>query len=241
MKFNNPRFYMFSLSLRVFVLSFVCLLPCFAQKQDFIKAEFITLAWDADIAELWYQAADGNHKLDVYTRGFTSPVLYNGPSSIFLYDKEDDLKLLPEKRPAPKAVAKLPPAGGAFLLLFTIKDQANQTLNVQVINNGTDGFPAGAYRVFNLTKESSQVNMDNKIVPIGVGSVSIIRPDKGDDVRDMGVKIALGDKVVYSSIWGHEESRRATVFIVPSPEALNGVIVKRFNQAVLPPRQPANP
>lgn len=204
-----------------------------AQEEDFIQVEFITLSWKGNIKNLWFMSKEGHRKLDVYERDFTMPEIYTGPPIIRFYEDEAALDLPPEDRPEPSALAKLPASGGKILLMFAPKGSEENSWTVRVLDNSPATFPPGAYRVMNLGTSALRIALDRKVTPVKANSLAIVRPDRSDEVRDMPVQIAEGNKMVFSSIWGHQEDRRTTVFIIPDPNARNGIGVRRFYQAVI--------
>jgi len=207
------------------------------QAPDPVKAELITLGWEANVSNLWFMSKEGPRELNAYERGFSSPEQYIGPPEIAFYGDRTALSLPPEKRPTPIALAKLSPKGGQFLLILSRKPAADEGWDVRVIDNSAANFPAGAYRVMNLTKLAVQVALDKKITPLAGPGVTIINPSAGASSRDISFGVAVGNEVVYSSAWGYRDTRRTTVFIVTDPESRGGINVRRFYQAVIPSEQ----
>ena len=205
------------------------------QEKNFVKAELVTLSWQSNIKNLWFQAKEGLRKLDVYERDFTMPEEYTGPLVIQFYSDEATLRLPPKERPAPQAIAKLPASGGKVLLIFAPKPQGEIGWAVRVLDNSPVNFPPGAYRFMNLTQDPIQVALDQKVAPVKANSLTIIRPNRGEEVRDMPAQIGVGKNVVFSSIWGHREDRRTTVFVISDPNGRNGLGIRRFYEPVIKP------
>ena len=210
-----------------------------AQNPDPVKAEFITLGWEANASNLWFMSKEGPRELNAYERGFSNPETYIGPPEILFYADKAVLSQPPEKRPKPVALAKLPPKGGELLLILTRKIVAEEGWDVRVIDNSSTDFPGGAFRVMNLTKTPVQVALEKKITPLAGPGIAILVPSAGESARDISFGVAAGDELVYSSVWGYRDTRRTTVFIVADPEARGGINVRRFYQAVISNEQPA--
>lgn len=201
------------------------------QTSELVSAKLTTLSWENNIKNLWYQAKDGPRSMEAYSRGLTTPVAYTGPGVIRFHPDAETLALPPEVRPAPIATATLPATGGELLLVFTPAGNDKPGWDVRVIGNSTDDFPLGAYRFFNFTPNTLRVALDKTVESVGSFSSFIVRPAGGEPVRDISVMTALGNKIIYSSIWGHEEKRRANVFILPDPQGRNGISVRQFYQS----------
>lgn len=206
----------------------------FAQAPESVSAKIITLSWNDNIKELWYQTKDGPMEMEASSRGLTSPVEYTGPAVIHFHPNKEIFSLPPEERPAPRAIARLPQTGGDVLFIFTSKEDPKSGWNIRVVDNSPKNFPPGTYRFLNLTDKPLHIALDGTIGSVRATSTAIIRPPKGEDVRGMNARIALGTDIIYSSIWGHEEKRRGNVFIVPDPYGRNGINVRQFYQAFVP-------
>jgi len=202
-----------------------------ARDPEPVSAQLRTLSWNSNIKDLWYQSDAGPERMEAYERDFTMPVEYIGPQVIRFYASENDLSLPPEDRPDPVAVARLPANGGAVLLLFVPKDDAEKGWNVAVIDDSRAGFPNGSYRFFNMTNQPIRVALDRQRESIPATSSAIMRLPSGDANRDIPVLIATGEMTAYSSIWGHTDKRRTTVFVVPDPHGRHGIGLRRFYQA----------
>jgi hypothetical protein len=219
-----------------------CLLLCAvmqgvtrAQVPETIKAEIITLSWEGNIKDLWFQGTKEPQNLDVYESGFTMPTEYSGPSDIVFYKGKAALALSPEKRPPPAAIAKLPKNGGSVLLLFTAIPNNPDKWQVRIFDNSLKNFPPGAYRFFNLTQTPIQVAIDKTFYPpIESNHLSLITSPTGEPVRDIALYIGIGKEIAYSSQWGHRDARRATVFVYPSTRGDGRLEVRKFFQAVIP-------
>lgn len=212
-------------------------LSCIASAQDpaLIKAEIVTLSWNGNIKDLWYQGPKAPEKLDVYESGFTIPFEYKGPANIAFYKDEAALALPPEKRPPPIGIAKLPPNGGSVLLFFTAIANNPDKWEIRTLDNSLKNFPPGAYRFFNLTETPIQVVIDKTFYPpIDSKNFSIIPSPSGEAIRDIALDIVIGKKTAYASQWGHRDVRRATVFVYPSIRGEGRLEVRKFFQAVIP-------
>jgi hypothetical protein len=130
-----------------------------------IKAQIVTLSWEGNIKDLWYQGPKEPEKLDIYESGFTMPFEFTGPPEIAFYKNKADLALPPEKRPPPMAVAKLPSSGGSLLLFFTAIPDKPDHWEIRTLDNSLKNFPPGAYRVFNLTETPIQIAIDKTFYP----------------------------------------------------------------------------
>lgn len=206
-----------------------------AQAPDPIKAEIVTLSWEGNIKDLWFQGNKEPEKLDVYESGFTMPMEYSGPPDIAFYNDKAALALPPEKRPPPTAIAKLPKNGGSVLLFFTPLPNGPDKWEIRTLDNSLKNFPPGAYRFFNLTETPIQVAIDKTFYPpIESKHLSIITSPSGEPIRDIALYIGIGKEIAYSSQWGHRDARRATVFVYPSTRGEGRLEVRKFFQAVIP-------
>jgi len=206
-----------------------------AQDPNTIKAEIVALSWKGKIPGLWFQTKSGPQSLDVYDRGFTSPAEYTGARTIAFHGSAGDLNLPPAQQPEPVAIAQLPERGGQVLFLFTEKSGAKQKWQVQVMDNSMHNLPAGGYRVVNFTKEPYTALFDRTVTPVTASGITIIRPTKQDEVRDLAVQFGRGKQLVYSSVWGHQENRRGTIFLLPGDAGSQFISVRRYFQPVLQP------
>ena len=206
-----------------------------AQEPEKIKAEIVTLSWEGNIKDLWYQGPKETEKIDVYESGFTMPLEYSGPPDIAFYKDRTALALPPEKRPPPTAIARLPENGGSVLLFFTTLPNDPGKWEVRVLDNSIKKFPPGAYRFFNLTETPIQLAINKTFYPpIESRHLSIITPPTGEPIRDIALYIGIGKEIAYSSQWGHRDARRATVFVYPSSRGEGRLEVRKFFQAVIP-------
>ncbi len=200
-----------------------------------IKAEIVTLCWEGNIKDLWYQGNKEPEKVDIYDSGFTIPTEYTGPPDIAFYKEKAALYLPPEKRPPPNAIAKLPKSGGSMLLFFTAIANEPDRWEIRTMDNSLKNFPPGAYRFFNLTETPIQVAIDKTFYPpIESKHLSLIPSPTGEPIRDIALYIGIGKEIAYSSQWGHRDARRATVFVYPSTRGEGRLEVRKFFQAVIP-------
>jgi|GEM_PF-6857667 len=217
------------------ILSLVLPAISSAQAPTPIKAEIVTLSWEGNIKDLWYQGSKAPEKLDVYESGFTMPFEYSGPPNIAFYKDKAVLALDPEKRPPPDAIAKLPKNGGSVMLLFTADPNDSGKWDIRSFDNSLSNFPPGSYRIFNLTDSPIQVAIDKTVNPaIAAKNLAVISPPSGEAIRDIMIQIAMGKNIAYSSQWGHRDVRRATVFISPSTRGEGRLEIRKFFQAVIP-------
>ncbi|MBX3742276.1 MAG: hypothetical protein KF712_14890 [Akkermansiaceae bacterium] len=212
-----------------------------AQEEDFLKAQIVTLSWKGKVDGLWFVTKDGPKTMEAYERGFTAAESYVGPRRIAFHRERSELDLPPEKRPQPVAVATLPAEGGEVLLIFVENPASQDSWKVEVMDNSIKNLPAGGYRVVNMTKDAYSAAFDRDVIAIKASGMTIIRPAKRNDVRDLPVQIARGKQLVYSSIWGHRESQRGTVFLMPGKTEKDFLTIRRYFQPVLQPETAAAP
>lgn len=206
-----------------------------AQAPEPVKAEIITLSWQGNIKDLWFQGPKEPEKFDVYESGFTMPFEYTGPPVIAFYQDKVVFDLPPEKRPPPVAVARLPQTGGSVMLLFTAVPDDSGKWEVRSFDNSLRNFPAGSYRFFNLTDSAIQIAIDRTVnPPIASRSLAVISPPSGETIRDIMLQIGVGKTIAYSSQWGHRDVRRATVFVSSSTRGEGRLEIRKFFQAVIP-------
>jgi hypothetical protein len=211
------------------------------QETAFVKAELVTLSWKGKIANLWYETKEGPRTLDVYERGFTAAESYIGPKELKFYPDRSALDLSPEKRPEPVASAVLPAGGGEFLLIFVERINPAGSWKVEVMDNSVSNLPEGGYRVVNLTKDSYNAYFDREAVAVKASGITVVRPAKRDSVRDLPIQIMKGKQLVYSSIWGHRETQRATVFLMPASPGAQFLTIRRYFQPVVERETAGNP
>ncbi len=212
-----------------------------AQEENFLKAQIVTLSWKGKVDGLWFLTKDGPKALEAYERGFTAAENYVGPRRMAFHKDPAELELPPEKRPQPVAVATLPAEGGEVLLIFVENPGSQASWRIEVMDNSVKNLPAGGYRVVNMTKETYSAAFDRDITPIKASGITIVRPTKRNEVRDMPVQIARGKQLVYSSIWGHRETQRGTVFLMPGKTEKDFLTIRRYFQPVLEPETAAVP
>lgn len=212
-----------------------------AQEESFLKAQIVTLSWKGKVDGLWFLTKDGPKTLEAYERGFTAAESYVGPRRMAFYKHPEELELPPEKRPQPVAVATLPAEGGEILLIFVENPNDRNSWRVEVMDNSIGNLPAGGYRVVNMTKDAYSAAFDRDVIPIKASGITIVRPTKRDGARDLPVQIARGKQLVYSSIWGHRESQRGTVFLMPGKTEKDFLTIRRYFQPVLEPETAATP
>ncbi|WAC19694.1 hypothetical protein OVA24_20970 [Luteolibacter sp. SL250] len=212
-----------------------------AQEEEALKAQIVTLSWKGKVDALWFATKDGPKTLEAYERGFTAAESYVGPRRIAFHRARGELDLPPDKRPQPVAVATLPADGGEVLLIFVENPASPASWRVEVMDNSITNLPAGGYRVVNMTKEVYSAAFDRDVISIKASGTTIVRPAKRNDVRDLPVQIAKGKQLVYSSIWGHRESQRGTVFLMPGKTEKDFLTIRRYFQPVLQPETAGNP
>ena len=206
-----------------------------AQAPESVKAEIVTLSWQGNIKNLWFQGAKDPEQLEIYESGFTMPFEYTGPPVISFYKDKGVFALPPEKRPPPVAVAKLPKNGESVMLLFTVAPDDSGKWEVRSFDNSLASFPPGSYRFFNLTDSPIQIAIDKTVnPPIAPKSLAVISPPSGEAIRDIMLQIAAGKNIAYSSQWGHRDVRRATVFVASSTRGVGRLEIRKFFQSVIP-------
>lgn len=196
-------------------------LPLRAQDtQELISADFTCLAWNADVRKetIYYTGSGGEQQIETFVRTRSPEYRYTGPPVVTFYAKEVGPDGLEIRRPV--ARTRLQDTGGPYLLLFVPQPGAPLPFRIVAIADDVDDFPAGAYRVFNLTGEPIIAKINEELERLDHGQQATFHGDEGRKNIEfaLGVKRDGSWKGSYQSAWNFHPQLRHIVFVTKVTE-----------------------
>lgn len=183
------------------------------------KLRFLSLN-KREIEGLWIFSEQEWTPIRVPSSHLTSPLRYTGPARLVFFRRTPENPEGPTEIPA--GAFTLPTEGGDWLLMLSA-DEGNQ-LRVRAVNLHLEGFPNGAYRIFNLCDRMVALNMAGELHRIPAEDVQLIRP--GVEGREpISVQfIKAGDpeqNSLVTTTWFHSANQRQVVFLIPDGEKIS--------------------
>ena len=202
------------------------------------------LPWDEGIAARKMAIVSGEKRFDV---GYLHPDKRSEP--IRIPSESQSLRLETPDRiddeGKPHFVPIVIPASIKTPLLLILPDKRSGTgLQVKVMEDASDSFSWGTFRIINITSKTIGFRWENnaKRIPTGWNPVDV--SPKG---RKRNMEVALyakesedATKPFYRAVWEHRPDMRQLVFLVPGTDKSLGPVACKF----VPERritQPANP
>lgn len=209
-------------------------------QEESVKAEILTLSLSGTISDLHFGTADGVTTTSVYSRGFGVPIEYTGSPELVFFRPSSNPDGFSGASREVIAKARLPNGASRVLLVFESMEGETDRYRVAVFENGHSRFPAGGYRFLNLSKVPFVGVAGTERFTLNPRASAIVAP-KGNDQGNVEVKVYSAEKgnegLIYSSVWQIKDTRRTTVFLLPSESAKQGVQVQKFVEPIVPKKE----
>jgi hypothetical protein len=219
------------------LITLLCNLAFGQNSEPLITTEFLTIALDEPVADLYYKTAETVTPFAADLTGLSQPNPYKGPKQFVLRTSAAEFALKPPL-PAPAATAILP-ATADRVLLACVKSQ-DKPLRIAAYDISSKGSKAGDYRFFNFCTKTLSVIIGTEKFALAPGKDQVISSQAWrESVLDLPMQVAKVDgnkaKLVYSTVWGHRPGRRNFIFMFDGRHPSKPVAISRFFD--IPPAQ----
>ncbi len=223
----------------LFLLALSGILPgssALSQEQQWVKVEIRSLCHAGVINGLQFRSKNGIEKLDIYSRGFGLPLLYQGPRDLVFFRTEQKAEQF-EAVVEVVGQVRIPDAATHLMLLFEKDTEADEErYKITAIPNDPRQFPPGAFRFFNITGDLIYAVVDGKemrLPPRGTQMISTSGNEDGNFEIRMYRNPGPNVEKIYSSVWHTRESRRTNVFLSSSGTRVQEISVKKIVEPVV--------
>lgn len=202
-----------------------------AQEQEpQITTEFLTIALDEPVADLFYKTAETVSPFEANLTGLGQPNPYKGPRRFQLRKSAAEFSLKPPL--PPPAASVMLPATADRVLLACVKSAENP-LRIAAYDISSTGSKAGDYRFFNFCSRPLSLIIGGEKFILEPGKDRIASSQAWrESVLDLPVQVAKIEenkaKLVYSSVWGHRPGRRNFIFMFDGKHPSKPVAISRF-------------
>ncbi|WP_269522660.1 hypothetical protein [Coraliomargarita parva] len=201
---------------------------------EIFELDFITLNWDEGVIRDLNYLSDGEVKsLKIYSRGFSLPKAYRGPSPIVFF-REVPADTETGVRRIPVAKCDLTSDLDEVLFIFKALDGEGEAFRVFPIPRNIENFKRGSYQVCNLSDFEIRGKVGEELFAVASNGFEVVEL-KDAESTSVEVKFARSDEeqsweLAYSSIWPHEPNNRMNIFILNSDNSLNPVQIRLFSE-----------
>jgi hypothetical protein len=185
------------------------------------------LAWqktDTRLTPTLTTAKGGNVKIEylsAYDR--TSPIKYRGPAKlVFTSDGA-----IPDENNT--RIIKLNPTWKNILILVAKDKKHASGLSMTALNDSTDNFPWGSYRIINTTGRALKIKIDKKVVPIANDKKpkTIISNSKEGMINILAA-LKESKEPLFGCISPHSKNTRKLIILSPSRDKRLGPLAVRI-------------
>lgn len=200
------------------------------QPQPIVTTEFLTIALEDPIDELFFANGKEVGSLDANLTGLGQPIAYKGPRLLVLRATAAEFAAKPPL-PAPVATVNLP-LNANRILLACLKS-GDEPLKIIAYDISSTGSRAGDYRFFNFSSKPLSIILGEERFAIDSRKDKIIsRASWRDEILDIPMQVAIiannKPKLVYSSVWGHRPGRRNFIFMFDGRHPTKPIGINRF-------------
>lgn len=191
---------------------------------------FRTLAWDAPVDGLFYDAK--GKSIPVAARNYARSDFYEADATY----KVDFYRLVsgPDGKPVKQFVgdASVDGSGGLVLILFYKQPDGSYKINVS--EDDTRQFPAGSYRFVNTSTSYLLVAAGNARGTLTPGKSIVLHSDPDQATHGVNIRLATAAgeeiKMVYSDVWLWSADARTIVYVSDTGNPYAPVDLKRISE-----------
>lgn len=205
-------------------------------EDDLLKTKLMPVGLAGSIQGLYFRNDGKTVELHASMTGFGEGVDYTGPALLALYSSEAALE-----RPKagaqplkPLTTVTLPKGADRVLLVIAPPPHKGAAPAIRAYAVATNDLRAGDYRLFNFTHEGVVALLGGQRASLEPGGVTTVREAGWSrEVLDLPVKLGSraendNTRLLYSTVWGHQPSRRNFILILEGATAARPVDVRRF-------------
>jgi len=181
------------------------------------------LSWGETVHDLPLYSKNGEEFEELFIRSNrrSEPLSVDSNRLFRVYTDGENSEGLPIK--VQVSETQIPPEmKEPLLILFDSGVDGANRFRTLVIEDDVTAFPFGTYKIFNLSKASMVIVIDEDTVTLAPGNSGLAETSTNDRVN-IPVKIAArvdgSPKMLKTSIWRHKPSQRVMIFIFESQES----------------------
>ena len=226
----------------ILTIALLCPILSGQQQEPQISTEFLTIALDEPVADLFFKSGETVSPFEANQTGLGQPVSYKGPKRLALRTTAAEFSLKPPL--PPPAASVMLPATADRVLLACVKS-ADNPMRIAAYDISSTGSKAGDYRFFNFCSRTLSLIVGSEKFTLAPGKDGIASSQAWREaVLDLPMRVATVEdgkaKLVYSSVWGHRPGRRNFVFMFDGRHPSKPVSISRFFD-IPPSRTPPGP
>ena len=219
------------------LIALLCTASPGQEKEPQITTEFLTIALDEPVSDLFYKSSESVSPFDANLTGLGQPNPYKGPMRFVLRTSAEEFSLKPPL--PPPAAAVMLPATANRVLLACVKS-ADNPLRLAAYDISSTGSKPGDYRFFNFCTKTLSLIIGEEKFTLDPGKDRIVsNREWRESILDLPMQVAKVEqskaKLVYSSVWGHRPGRRNFIFMFDGRHPSKPVAISRFFD--IPPAQ----
>lgn len=224
------------------LIALLCSHSAGQEQEPTITTEFLTIALDAPVSDLFYKNAESVSRFEANLTGLGQPNPYKGPRRFVLRTSAAEFSLKPPL-PPPAASVMLPATADRVLLACVQSTEG--PLRIAAYDISSSGSKAGDYRFFNFGTKTLSLIIGGEKFTLNPGKDRVVSSQAWrESVLDLPMQVAKIEenkaKLAYSSVWGHRPGRRNFIFMFDGRHPSKPVAISRFFD--IPPAQsPASP
>lgn len=200
------------------------------EPESMVKTEIVTLALHDAVDGLFMWNGEKVVPFRSVPGGISPPVAYTGPATLVLHKTPGGF-LNPDPPVAPVTTVPLPE--GADRVLILVNKTGQGPLRLRALAVPFDSFRNGDYRVLNFSNREVRIRLGNENLTIPSGrSETLVNESWRTTTQDLNVMVgaqAGSEMKVYTSVWGHRNSRRTFLFIFDGETPEDPVMIRRVH------------
>jgi hypothetical protein len=191
---------------------------------------FRTLAWDAPVDGLFYDAK--GKSIPVTARNYARSNFYEADAT----NKLDFYRLVPglDGKPTKQFVGDVSVDGSGGLVLILFFKRSDGSYKINVSEDDTKKFPAGSYRFVNTSSSYLLVAAGNARGTLIPGQSIVLHSDPDQATHGVNIRLATAAgeeiKMVYSDVWLWSADVRTIVYASDTGNQYAPVDLKRISE-----------
>jgi hypothetical protein len=182
------------------------------------KIQFLSLQED-ELTDVWIRSGNEWISPQMPSTYLAKSFSYSGPASLVFYRKQEQEDGQTGYLPVGSTV--LPANLDQLLIMLTPTPEGG--LAARTVDTGTDRFPLGSYKIFNLCDRMVGLGMANQLFKLPPEDMQVVKPSVNgrEPISVQFMKAGDVDKAsLVTTTWFHNPTQRQLVFLIPREEKI---------------------